>query len=364
MFKHSTMKNHLLTLLAAALIASCASQYPDLSPGLYADIQTNRGSIVLSLAHDKTPVTVANFVALAEGENEFVDDQFKGKKYYNGIVFHRVINDFMIQGGDPTATGSGGPGYRFEDEITDLIHDGPGVLSMANAGPGTNGSQFFITHKATPWLDGKHTVFGRVVEGQDVVDSIQQNDTIQKVVIIRKGKEAKQFDAPKVFSEYFNGMEQRKAEEEEQRAIILLRNNEKFEDQKQKSTKTSSGLSYLITKEGDGKKVSTTNKAVVHYAVYFANGNLLETSMLEVAEEQGVVNEQRKLANAYQPLTADVSPDAAMISGFKEGLQQLKVGDEATLFVPSTLAYGEQGNRGIPPNSDLIFQVKIVDVIE
>lgn len=358
------MKNYLFACVIATLIVGCASQYPDLDSGLYADIQTNKGSIILSLAHEKTPVTVANFVSLAEGENEFVDQEFKGKNYYDGIVFHRVIEDFMIQGGDPTATGSGGPGYRFEDEITDLIHDGPGVLSMANAGPGTNGSQFFITHKATPWLDGKHTVFGHVVDGQSVVDSIQQNDTIQKVIIIRKGKEAKRFDAPKVFADYFSGMEQRKAEEEEKRAILMLKTNEKFETQKQKSTKTASGLQYFITKKGEGKRVSSTNKASVHYAVYFANGNLLETSMLEVAEEQNVVNEQRRLADAYQPLTADVSPDAAMITGFKEGLRVLKVGDEATLFLPSKLAYGERGSRGIPPNSDLIFEVKIVDVIE
>ena len=358
------MKNLLFALTATVFIVSCTSKHSALNPGLYADIQTNKGSIVVSLAQDKTPVTVANFVSLAEGENEFVDDQFKGKKYYDGIVFHRVINDFMIQGGDPTATGSGGPGYRFEDEITDLIHDGPGVLSMANAGPATNGSQFFITHKATPWLDGKHTVFGRVVEGQQVVDSIQQNDTIQTIVIVRKGKEAKQFDAPKIFADYYNGMELRKAEEEEKRALIILKTKEKFEDQRSKTKKTSSGLSYLITKKGEGKKVSTTNKAIVHYAVYFADGKILETSMLEVAEAQGIVNEQRRLANAYQPLTADVSPNAAMIAGFKEGLQQLKVGDQATLFVPSTLAYGERGSRGIPPNSDLIFEVKIVDVIE
>ena len=175
---------------------------------------------------------MANFVALAEGENEFVSPQFAGKKYYEGIVFHRVIKDFMIQGGDPTATGSGGPGYRFDDEITDLIHSGPGILSMANAGPGTNGSQFFITHKATPWLDGKHTVFGAVVDGQNVVDSIAQLDTSSKVIIIRKGAEAKGFDAPRVFENYFTTMEQRKAEEEEQTCFRKLKTLEKFDQQK------------------------------------------------------------------------------------------------------------------------------------
>lgn len=358
------MKKTLFLFILSALIIGCSSQYPDLQPGMYADIQTNKGSVVLALAYEKTPITVANFVSLAEGENEFVDEQFKGKKYYEGILFHRVIPDFVIQGGDPTASGSGGPGYRFDDEITDLTHSGPGILSMANAGPGTNGSQFFITHKATPWLDGKHTVFGHVVDGQSVVDSIQQNDTIQKVIIIRKGSDAKRFDAPKVFSDYFNTIEKRKAEEEENRAIARLKSQEKFESQKQKATTTTSGLKYFITKKGEGKAVTTTNKAKTHYAVYFNDGKLLETSMLEVAEANGVVNEQRKIANAYQPLPADVSPDAAMISGFKEGLRLLHVGDEATLFVPSDMAYGKNGNRGIPPNSDLIFEVRIVELFE
>ena len=293
------MKKISLFIFCIILSVGCATKYPDLEDGLYADIQTNKGSIIVSLAQDKTPVTVANFVALAEGENEFVSPQFAGKKYYEGIVFHRVIKDFMIQGGDPTATGSGGPGYRFDDEITDLIHSGPGILSMANAGPGTNGSQFFITHKATPWLDGKHTVFGAVVDGQNVVDSIAQLDTIQKVVIIRKGAEAKGFDAPKIFGDYFTTMEQRKAEEEERRVLGKLKTLEKFDQQKTKATQTASGLQYLITKKGDGAAVTTTNKAMTHYAVYFEDGTLLETSMLSTAEELGRVNEQRRLADAY-----------------------------------------------------------------
>lgn len=358
------MKRLSLLLFTISIVVGCASQYPELDNGLYADIQTNKGSIIVTLAHDKTPITVANFVTLAEGENEFVSDEFKGKKYYEGIVFHRVIPDFMIQGGDPTATGSGGPGYKFEDEITDLTHSGPGILSMANAGPATNGSQFFITHKETPWLDGKHTVFGAVVTGQNVVDSIAQMDTIQKVTIIRKGSEAKNFDAPKIFSEYFNAMEQRKAEKEEKMALGKLKTLEKFDTQKANTESTASGLQYVITKKGDGPAVSSTYKAMTHYAVYFEDGSLLETSMLETAEALGLVNEQRKLANAYQPLPADVSDGAAMIEGFKEGLRLLNVGDEATLFLPYDIAYGENGGRGIPPKANLIFEVKIVELFE
>ncbi len=347
------MKKLSLVLITITLMMGCASQYPDLENGLYADIQTNKGSIIVSLAHDKTPITVANFVSLAEGKNEFVREEFKGKNYYDGIVFHRVIPEFMIQGGDPTATGSGGPGYRFEDEITDLIHNGPGILSMANAGPATNGSQFFITHKATPWLDGKHTVFGQVVTGQEVVDSIAQMDTIQKVTIIRKGRDAKDFDAPQVFAQYFNGMEQRKAEQEEKMALGKLKTLEKFDAQKAQAKATASGLNYIVTKKGDGPAVNSTFKALTHYAVYFEDGTLLETSMLETAEELGVVNEQRKLADAYKPIPADVSDNAAMIAGFKEGLRLLNVGDEATLFLPYDIAYGENGTRGIPPKIQL-----------
>jgi len=358
------MKKFNLLFLVAIILGGCASQYPDLEDGIYADIQTNKGTIILALEHEKTPVTVANFISLAEGENEFVSEEYKGKKYYDGLVFHRVIPDFMIQGGDPTATGSGGPGYRFEDEITDLIHNGPGILSMANAGPETNGSQFFITHKATPWLDGKHTVFGHVIEGQSVVDTIQQRDTIQTVKIIRKGSKAKGFDAPKIFSDFYTSMEQRKAEEEENKALGKLKTLEKFDLQRKNALTTKSGLQYVITKKGEGTPVSSTNKVVTHYAVYFEDGTLLETSMIETAEALGLVNEQRRLADGYQPITADVSPEAAMIAGFKEGLGLLNEADEATLFIPYDIAYGDQPNRGIPAKSNLIFEIKVVKVIE
>lgn len=356
------MKKILLLALATAVITGCKTQYPDLESGLYADIQTNKGSILLKLAYDKAPITVANFVSLSEGENPKVSEEFKSKKYYNGIKFHRVIPDFMIQGGDPTGTGSGGPGYKFDDEFTDLSHKGPGVLSMANAGPGTNGSQFFITHKATPWLDGKHSVFGEVISGQEVVDSIQQNDQIEEVVIIRKGKEAKQFDAPDVFVTYFDQKEIIAKEREAKLNSIKETNVSKFDALKSKATTTKSGLQYQITTKGSGAAVKSTNKATVHYAVYFIDGTLLETSKLEIAEANNQVNIQRKNANQYSPIQATVGPEDSMIEGFKEGLRLLSQGDEATLFLPYTLAYGANGVQGIPPQSDLIFEVEVVSV--
>jgi peptidyl-prolyl cis-trans isomerase A (cyclophilin A) len=357
-------KINLLGILLATLIIGCDQQYPELDNGLYANIETNKGDIMLQLELEKTPITVANFVSLAEGNNPKVAEQFSGKKYYDGLIFHRVIQDFMIQGGDPLGTGSGGPGYQFDDEFTDLTHNGPGILSMANAGPGSNGSQFFITHKETPWLNGKHTIFGKVVGGQAVVDSIAQNDTILKLSIIRKGGDAKRFDAPEVFSKYFEDKVKVDREKAEKQAAIMKLNQEKFNTQKAEAKTTASGLQYFISEKGEGPKVSTTNNVKAHYAVYFSDGILLETSNLKTAEAMDRVDPNRKAADAYQPIEADVNPDAAMIEGFKEGLRLLNVGDKATLFLPYQLAYGENGNQVIPPNSDLIFEIEIISLIE
>ena len=173
--------------------------------GIFATMETTKGTIVLELEYKKTPITVANFIALAEGTNTAVNASYKGKRFFDGLKFHRVIADFMVQGGDPLGNGTGDPGYKFKDEITELKHDKGGVFSMANSGPGTNGSQFFITHKATPWLDGKHTVYGHVVEGMNVVNAIVQDDVITKVIISRNGADAKNFDAAAIFTKYYSG---------------------------------------------------------------------------------------------------------------------------------------------------------------
>lgn len=187
-----------------------------LEDGLYVKFNTSQGEIICSLEFEKTPLTVANFVGLAEGTKDLGGGaKAKGDKFYDGLTFHRVIPDFMIQGGCPLGTGTGGPGYTFPDEIdSTLKHDKPGILSMANAGPGTNGSQFFITHVPTPWLDGKHTVFGHVVSGQDVVNKIKQGDKIESVEIIREGKKAEAFKADQAaFDSLLGGLEKGKGKQ-------------------------------------------------------------------------------------------------------------------------------------------------------
>ncbi len=340
----------------------CSTSKKGLDKGLYADIKTNKGNILVQLTYDKTPNTVANFVSLAEGTNNQVDSIHKGKPYYNGIVFHRVIANFMIQGGDPTGTGQGGPGYKFEDEfVDDLNHDGPGVLSMANAGPNTNGSQFFITHKETPWLDGKHSVFGRVIKGQNVVDSIQQNDTIIAVEIIRKGSDARKFKAEKVFDSYFEGIEERKAAKIVKFEKAKLDKAAALNELKAQATKTRSGLSYVITNKTEGTAVVPGVTAFTHYAVYFEDGKLLDTSIAAVAKAYDMYDSRRDNRGGYSPIEARVDPEVSLIAGFKEGLSLLKEGEKATLYLPSNIAYGE-GNSVIPPNTTLIFEVEIVEV--
>lgn len=194
----------LLLTVFAGFTKATKEKKPKLEKGLYAEIETNRGKILIKLEFEKAPLTVANFVGLAEGK---IKNSAKGEgvPYYDGLTFHRVIANFMIQGGDPNGNGQGGPGYSFKDEIVpEFKFTGPGILAMANAGPATNGSQFFITHVPTPWLDGKHTIFGHLISGQDIVNQTQQGDKIVHVKIIRKGKAAKKFKAEKVFEELKN----------------------------------------------------------------------------------------------------------------------------------------------------------------
>ncbi len=364
----------LLLTIITIVVSSCEDKYPDLKDGLYAEIITNKGTVVTELFFKETPMTVANFVSLAEGTNTMVDSTYKGKKYYNGIIFHRVIKDFMIQTGDPKGNGAGDPGYKFPDEIVDsLTHKSKGILSMANAGPGTNGSQFFITLKETPWLNGKHTVFGEVALGMDVVDSIgaaevsgsKPKDTIKmnEVNIIRKGKDAKKFDAVAIFDAKLKDEEAKKEEaikkvEDAKKATV-----KRHAELKEKATKLESGLELVILNPGDGEKPKQGDMVGVHYAGFLTDGTAFGTSIESLARELGIFN-PRQAANpkGYAPLVVPYSPDAQLIPGFKEGVQNLKVGEKAVLFIPSHLGYGERATGPIPAKSDLVFEIELTHI--
>ncbi len=308
--------------------------------GIFAEFNTTKGKIVAILEYKKTPITVANFISLAEGKNPKVDIKFKGKPFYNGLKFHRVIADFMIQGGCPEGTGTAGPGYKFEDEIVaDLKHSGKGILSMANAGPATNGSQFFITHKATPWLDGKHTVFGHVISGQEVVDKIAQNDVIASVKIIRVGKDAKKFNAEKMFADYFV----KKEAEEKLAAEKQKEAKEKALKEFANATTTSSGLKYIVLQEGTGNKPVATSNVKVHYTGMFLDGKVFDSSVQRGETIDFGLNQ--------------------VIKGWTEGVQLMSEGSKYKFYIPSNLAYGERGAGGvIPPNTDLIFEVELIKI--
>lgn len=307
--------------------------------GVFAIMETSKGDIVLELHYKETPLTVTNFVGLAEGTL----DAAKGKPFYDGLKFHRVINDFMIQGGDPKGNGTGGPGYRFEDEIVEgLRHDGPGVLSMANAGAGTNGSQFFITHVETPWLDGKHTVFGRVLEGQDVVNKIVQGDTINKVTIVRQSDEAKAFTATQAdFDRLQDKVAKENAEKkakEQEATIASIKAS--FPD----ATETADGIYYKVTEEGSGAVCGKRKNVSVHYTGYFLDGTVFDSS-----QGRG---------------TLDFTTGAQqMIPGFDVMVQEMKVGEKRTIVLPPSMAYGDAGAGGVIPGGAYIaFDIELVKI--
>jgi FKBP-type peptidyl-prolyl cis-trans isomerase len=305
--------------------------------GIYAKFTTSKGEILVQLEHEKTPGTVGNFVALAEGNLENKSKP-QGKPYYDGLKFHRVIPDFMIQGGCPLGTGTGNPGYKFDDEFhSDLKHNAPGKLAMANSGPATNGSQFYITHVPTPWLDGKHTVFGSVIEGQNVVDAIAQGDTMS-IEIIRIGTEAENFNAVEAFRNFEGSRAKREAEAKRKQKELLDSVATGFNE-------TSSGLRFQILQKGNGKKAEKGSKVSVHYKGQLFDGTVFDSSY------------KRK-----EPIDFTLGV-GQVISGWDEGIQLLQVGDKARLVIPSDLAYGERGAGGvIPPNATLIFDVELMNV--
>lgn len=392
-----------LVLLLCALTATVslaqtknAKPKPVVLEGIFAEIYTNKGKIALQLEYVKTPITVANFITLAEGKNEFVTNDRKGKPYYDGLKFHRVIANFMIQGGCPLGTGAGDPGYKFKDEFDpSLKHDKPGILSMANSGPATNGSQFFITHKDTPWLNNKHSIFGHVIEGQKVVDAIAQDDVIEKMVIVRKGKLAKAFNAEKVFSEYMKmkpELDKKEAEENKIKAeaVAKLEAEKRQKDAeakaiadkemkeklgpllaakvaelaalKAKTTTTASGLQYYILQKGTGVKPTEGKDIYVHYAGYLEDGTLFDSSYEAINKMYGKFDQNRANQNGYQPFPFKYGSKGGLIPGFLEGINNMNFNDKAIFFIPANLGYGERGaGNVIPPNSNIIFEVEILE---
>jgi cyclophilin family peptidyl-prolyl cis-trans isomerase len=350
-----------LLFVSVVFLAACNSKYDKLEDGVYADIETKNGSIILELYAKDVPMTVANFITLAEGTNEKVTDSLKGKKFYDGLKFHRVVKNFIVQGGDILGNGRGNPGYKFQDEFPkdstgNLLckHDSAGILSMANPGPSANGSQFFITYRPTPNLDGKHSVFGKVVTGQSVADSIVPNDTIKSVRIVRKGAEAKKFDAVKVFNEgiaKYADIEKERiaklAEVEKTRYENYIKNRDAFYKKMDvsKAKKTDSGLQFLKLKSKSGKKVTDNKDITVHYTLYFGDGKKLQST----------------LDKGSKAFTFNLSK-RPMIPGFKEAVLKMREGEKARLFIPYYLAYGERGGGPFPPKMDVVFDLEILKV--
>ena len=368
----------LIFLLLNILIVSCQDKHSDLEDGLFAEFKTTHGTMVAQLYYEKAPITVANFVALSEGNHPDVQEVFKGKPYYNGIIFHRVMDGFMIQGGDPLKTGKGGPGYQFIDEITNLKHDKAGVLSMANGGVATNGSQFFITEAPTPWLDGLHTIFGQLVKGIEIQDSISNVKTgianrpitdvvINELNIIRKGEAAQLFDAPKTWGNKDKIQEKLKIDEERKMELELRRMDSlakldiiKLEDYNKKSIKQKSGLKIYVIKQGRGIKPKDGKIVKLYADGYLTNGVLFWSNNKQINEIHGKYDAEKQGRGFYDPIEMELSPDMQLIPGFKEAVYTMNVGDIIYCHIPSHLAYGSQSRGLITPNSDLNFIIHMV----
>jgi cyclophilin family peptidyl-prolyl cis-trans isomerase len=398
-----------ITLCVAILalgFTSCqnAQNSGDLEDGIYAEIKTTKGTMVAELFYKKVPVTVANFIALAEGNHPKLADSLKGKPYYNGVTFHRVMDKFMIQGGDPTGTGSGNPGYRFASEFDkELKHDKPGVLSMANSGGvATNGSQFFITEVPYPSLDpldlsgnakpcerprvSCHSVFGQLVKGIEIQDSISnvavdpankkplQDVIMNEVKIIRIGKEAKAFDAVKVFTDdepkllekYQNFRKEitdaynAKAKEDAKVSI------EKFKEANKdlgEVFESPTGMVMITTeKSASDVKPKSTDMVKVNCSGYLENGKLVFSTIKEVAQEGGIYQEVAETQGAYNPFPMIYNASATLVPGFKEAFLRMKIGEKAKVFIPSYLGYGSRPYGPIPANSNLVFDIELVGI--
>ena len=376
------MKKIIAPLLLAVLVLVSFTQknkYPDLEDGIYAEIVTNKGTMVAELFYEDAPMTVANFVALAEGNHPLMGKEYKKKPFYNGLIFHRVIENFMIQGGDKTGTGSGDIGYKFPQEVReDLKHDAPGVLSMANAGPNTNGSQFFIMHKATTSLDMKYNVFGKVIKNVEVVEAIatvERNRSdrpledvfMNEINIIRVGRTARKWKADKVFKAAMENYE-KKEEVEAKKMAALKANAVKAREEKAvefasfqpKSLTLTSGVQFYVRKSGTGEKPVLNAPIEVDYSGFFPDGRLFDSSSYDVSLKFDNHKPNRNELS-YKPLSLNYNTSMQLIPGFKEAILTMGYGDEFVVFIPPSQGYGSRGAGGsIPPNADLVFEIKIL----
>ncbi|NBF41760.1 MAG: peptidylprolyl isomerase [Spirochaetes bacterium] len=334
-----------VTLFAGlALLAGCAEEYPDLEDGLYAELGTTRGTIMIELAYEKAPLTVTNFVGLAEGT---IDSSApEGEPFYDGLSFHRVVEDFVVQTGDPNGDGSGGPGYRFPNEIDEsLTHGSAGVVSMANSGPDTNGSQFFITKNAAPWLDGQYSVFGEVVEGQDVVDSIQEGDTLETVKIIRKGESATDFETDQ--AAFDNRLAELREERREDQRRTVAQQLSYVDKNWPDAEDAGEGMRYVIEEEGSGPSPEAGDTVAVHYTGFLLNGMPFESTREQDEPVEFTLGEER------------------IIEGWERTLLDMRVGEKRRAIIPPNLAYGSRGARDIiPPNSFIVLDVELVGIVE
>ena len=369
------------------LISCIPSKYKDLEAGIYAEIQTNKGNILLELYTENVPKTVANFIALVEGTNSRLVDSLKGKNFYDNIIFHRVVPNFVIQAGGFTSEGRKSTGYLFGDEFPrnkngNIIykHDDQGVLSMANGGPLTNNSQFFITYRAIPHLDGKHSVFGKAiinstelkklqkthpdtlqlknainVTRMEVINKVSQKDTIITINIIRIGAKAQDFNAAKTFNEEvikFNksqeeiAKEENNIEEERYASYLLKKKSFLIDMEESKARKTGTGLRILKLKKTKGKKVFISKKVTANYTLYTADGKKMNSSN-----------------DIGKPIVFDLNnTQKPMISGLKEGLLSMRSGEKSRFFIPYTIGFGNQKFGPFPAKSDLVFEVEILKI--
>jgi cyclophilin family peptidyl-prolyl cis-trans isomerase len=334
------------TLCLTLIISSChlrpGVDLSELEGDIFAVFNTSKGEFVAELFYKDVPMTVTNFVGLAEGTKD--SNKPEGTHFYDGTKFHHIIEGLLIQGGSPDGTGLGNPGYHFPNEINpDLKHDAPGTLSMANSGPNTNGSQFYITLKATPRFDNYYTVFGKVVSGQDVVNSLKKGDTLKSVQILRKGVAAEEFKADQAaFDRRLETVKKKIAAQKKEEAREFATS---VKEKWPKAKKTSSGLWYVITKEGHGAKPKKGQKITVHYETKLLDGTVVFSSFIN-----------------QTPYTFDVGMKK-VIPAWDESFLDMKLGEKRTVISPYSLAYGEKGmTRRIPPNTNLILDLELIRI--